>query len=206
MEWRFELRLDSAEIPALSARFGSTDSDEALERELVPAARAQGYLTKPQFLRLAEWKSPRARPHYERNEADAVERATGEALASSDERRRVEALTGLSGVGYPVASVILHWVHPDGYPVLDFRAARAVGIERIPSGSFAFWLGYTHFCRGVAQRNGVSMRELDRALWQFDREVNPPIQTRAASAIASSGEMARPAVRARSAATGPSSR
>ena len=171
--WPFALRFDPAEIAALSSRFGDFPGDEAIEREVVPAARAQGYLTRAQFLRLCEWKSPRPRRLYERNDALAVEKATREALAVPDERRRVEVLVGLSGVGFTVASAILHWVHPDGYPILDYRAVRSAGVDAAAH-NVDFWLAYTAFCRDVARRHGVSMRVLDRALWQFDYEVHPP--------------------------------
>src|SRR5688500_17707683 len=85
--WHFDARHDPAAIAAITGRCRDVGLDGEIEREVVPAARAQGYLTKPQFLRLCEWKSPRARPHYQRNEPSAVERATGEALSTGDERR-----------------------------------------------------------------------------------------------------------------------
>lgn len=35
---------------------------------------------------------------------------------------------------------------------------------------FSFWQEYPGFCRDVAQDCGVSIRTLDRALWQFSKE------------------------------------
>src|SRR5690348_9507960 len=82
----FSLRFDPSEIPALDSRFGDTEADVVLEREVVQPARAQGYLTAPQFMRLCEWKSPRIRPACASNEPALVEEATRIALAAQSEQ------------------------------------------------------------------------------------------------------------------------
>jgi hypothetical protein len=33
--------------------------------------------------------------------------------------------------------------------------------------AFPLWMGYTDFLRGVSADAGVSMRTLDKALWQY---------------------------------------
>jgi hypothetical protein len=167
------LRPDPGSLAALARRFGPVDGDAAIEREIVPAARRQGFLDKPQFLRLCEWKSPRIRPRCAANDALAIEEATRFALATASEPLRIGALTLLDGVAYPVASTILHWVHVDPYPILDRRALWSVGIDRPPgdgSYTFALWRDYTAFCRRLAGEVGLTMRDLDRALWQFAYE------------------------------------
>ena len=78
----------------------------------------------------------------------------------------------LNGVGWPSASTILHFFHNDPYPLLDFRALWSIGIESYKY-SFSFWEKYVDFCRNVANENEVSMRTLDRALWQYSRENQP---------------------------------
>jgi hypothetical protein len=35
---------------------------------------------------------------------------------------------------------------------------------------FKFWSAYTEACRKLSDETGVSMRTLDRALWQFSKE------------------------------------
>jgi len=75
----------------------------------------------------------------------------------------------LSGVGWPMASVILHWCHADPYPILDFRALWSLGLDPLPPYDFDLWRAYTGHCRGLAAA-GVTMRDLDRALWQYSKE------------------------------------
>ena len=52
-------------------------------------------------------------------------------------------------------------------PVLDIRALWSVGLEQKKRISYSFWPDYVQFCWDIANRNGIKMRTLDRALWRF---------------------------------------
>jgi hypothetical protein len=165
----FALRFPPAEIEPLAARFGSTD-DAACE-QAGAAARGRGHYSRPEFLTVCEWKTPRSRPRVERNAAPVVERATRRALGSPEERERMEALVELEGVGVPTASTLLHFAFPDDYPILDVRALESLGhTGRSTAYSLGFWLDYLEACRELAMRHGVSIRTLDKALWQHSKE------------------------------------
>lgn len=79
----------------------------------------------------------------------------------------------LTGVSWPTASVILHFCARDRYPILDFRALWSLGFLRVPAFTFSFWWEYTCFIRGINDRMGLSMRTIDRALWQYSKERQP---------------------------------
>lgn len=129
----------------------------------------QRYLSRDQLHLLARWKSARSAPRVLKNSPAYVEDVTGFALSASDERARIEALTILDGVLWPTASVVLHLFHAEPYPIIDIRALWSVG-EKVPAQyTFGFWTRYVDYCRNVAQSQGVSMRVLDRALWQHSR-------------------------------------
>ena len=84
-------------------------------------------------------------------------------------------LTSLSGVAVPVGSALLHFALPDRYPILDYRALASLGDRRRRTQySIGFWLGYVARCQELARNAGVSVRELDKALWQDSRESDPP--------------------------------
>jgi hypothetical protein len=144
--------------------------DESVEREIGPRARAAGYLTKDDFVVLCEWKTPRSRRLVAGNDAGFVEAVTRTALSTPNERLRIEVLMLLNGVSWPTASVILHFAHGDRYPILDYRAVWTVGVDGAPAYDFPFWAAYTELCRRIADAQGLTMRELDRALWQFSKE------------------------------------
>jgi hypothetical protein len=96
---------------------------------------------------------------------------TRTALSTESEQLRVEVLTLLNGVSWPTASVILHFCHREAYPILDFRALWSLGVEANDVRyNFDLWWGYTQACRRLAEETGLSMRELDRALWQYSKE------------------------------------
>jgi hypothetical protein len=119
---------------------------------------------------VAHWKAPRSAGHVEKNGHDFVKEVSAFAFGAHDERARIESLTLLDGVSWPTASVILHLFHPDPYPILDFRALWSVGLSMPNQYKFSIWWPYVEFCRGIAARNGVDMRTLDRALWQYSKE------------------------------------
>jgi hypothetical protein len=168
----FTLRFDEAEIEDWAARY--TYPHESHMTDVVgPRAKRLGYFSKPDFLDLCRWKSPRSQPRAAANCEQFIREVTHTALSTTSEQLRIEVLTLLRGVGWPTASVILHFAHADPYPILDFRALWSLGIDRIPLYDFPFWLDYTGACRSLAQAAGVSMRTLDRALWQYSKVHQP---------------------------------
>lgn len=168
MTVEFSLRFPVTDVHFWADRYGYADDEPVIQ--LGAEARNRGWLRREELIVMGVWKSPRIRKHLESNAEDVIEEITRFALAARAERARIEALTILAGVGWPMASVILHFCHRDPYPILDFRAVWSLGAEVPSDWSFSFWAGYTEFCRGLAQRAGVSMRTLDQALWQYSKE------------------------------------
>ncbi len=165
---RFRLPFRRSSIARWAARFPG-DGDGRVEA-IGADARRQGFLTREQFLALAEWKTPRSRPRCERNRKEFVEAATLAAFHSKSERFKVEALRLLGGVDWPTASVILHFCDEMPYPILDVRVLWSLGFRKPPAYNCDFWIAYVEFMRKVAGAAGVSMRTLDRALWQYSKE------------------------------------
>jgi hypothetical protein len=93
--------------------------------------------------------------------------------AQSDEAHQIARLVTLRAVGYPVASVILHFAFPDRFMILDVRALDSLGCTGSRSYTPAFWSRYSARAREIAGRLGVSLRTLDKALWEFSKR-HPP--------------------------------
>jgi hypothetical protein len=165
----FRLRFAPARIHHWATRFTASD-DDAVPLAIGRRMRRLGFLTRPDFLRLCEWKSPRSRRQAERNERGFIRAVTATALSTPNERLRIEVLTLLRGVDWPTASVILHFGHRASYPILDVRALWSAGIAKPPRYHFDFWWDFTRFCRRLAQQHSCTMRTLDRALWQYSKE------------------------------------
>ena len=77
-------------------------------------------------------------------------------------------LIGLRGVDVAVASAVLSAIYPERFTIIDFRALASLGVKR-PSPSIDFYLEYLAHCRDLATANGVNLRILDMALWQWSR-------------------------------------
>jgi hypothetical protein len=69
----------------------------------------------------------------------------------------------------PVASAILTTIDPERHTVIDFRALEALGCKS-KDRTIDFYLVYLEACQSLAKTHRVSLRKLDRALWQWSSE------------------------------------
>jgi hypothetical protein len=122
---------------------------------------------------VCSWKTVRSRPKVAANTEAAVVGATGRALAAVDEASRIAALLELEGVGVPTASTLLYFAFPDDYPILDVRALESLGVKPRSTYPVSFWLEYLEACRRIARDADVSIRTLDKALWEHSKELSP---------------------------------
>jgi hypothetical protein len=165
----FEPQFPPSLIEELAERFGYMDDSKLLAAGR--AARERGCYRRAEFLAVCRWKSARSTPRVASNSDRAIASATRLALStSSDERTRMEALTSLAGVGVPTASTLLYFAFPDDYPILDVRALESLGRRGRSVYPVSFWLEYLQACRSLARAHGVSIRTLDKALWQHSKE------------------------------------
>ena len=173
-------RVPYRSVAALLARElagGEEPATAALVARLRPVRRRGGF-TRTEFLRMCRWKSPRAIRRCERNSAARVRRVSRAVFRTRSERRRMELLTGLSGVSVPTASAILTLADPRRYGVLDIRAWQLLfGLGRVgrkPSGrGFALrdWLDYLGELRRHARRLGVPARTVELTLFLCHRKL-----------------------------------
>jgi hypothetical protein len=163
------LRFSEKQIEEIASRYWYPILETTLVN-LRPEVVARGYLLKEELKELAYWKAPKSSRHIDKNSEEYLEEITGIALQARTERARIEVLTNLHGISWPTASVILHFFHRDPYPIMDFRALWSVSLDVPSQYIFEFWWPYVDFCRRVAERNGVNMRTLDKALWQYSKK------------------------------------
>jgi hypothetical protein len=169
---RFSLRFPITQVPEIAARYSYPD--DRLVQAIGERAKANGSYERAEFLAVCRWKTPRSSRLCAENQSDTVGRVTRLALAQdTDEATRIGVHLDLKGVGWPTASVLLHFGARDPYPILDFRALWSLGYDRSPHYSFRFRQAYVAECRRLSGLAGISMRTLDRALWQYSKEHSP---------------------------------
>lgn len=168
MRPRFKLQVPARKLREYQSRY-DIQADPKLDH-LRLVKNEPGYLTPEQLYQICHWKSHRRPALARANPAEFVREITAFAFTAKCEESRIGALTLLRGVGYPTASVILHFCVDNSYPILDWRALESLGIEDPPPYTAEFWVQYTSYCRALARRHGLTVRELDMALWQYSNE------------------------------------
>jgi hypothetical protein len=163
----FTLQFKPAEITGLAERYGYESDNDAL------AAGTQirtGNHGRQNLITIFEWKTKgRGRSRLRKNSDGEIADALNLASLAKTERAAVAVLLGLQGVHVPVASAILTAIYPKRYTVIDFRALEALGCES-KDRSVNFYLAYLKACRQLASEHDVTLRKLDRALWQWSSE------------------------------------
>lgn len=164
---KFVLQFDPLEISKLAGRYGPEQDLEAFK---AGSSIAAGNYTRENLKVIVHWKSPRRIALIDDNTDAEVAKALRFATdVCTSERSAVETLDRLHGVGVPVAFAILTTAHPTKYTIIDFRALESLGVSRW-DGSVNYYLSYLQACRDLAFKHKISLRTLDRALWQWSRE------------------------------------
>ncbi|MDE0427050.1 hypothetical protein F4Y59_02180 [Candidatus Poribacteria bacterium] len=170
------LRFCESEIGYWANRYTERQRSENHTREqqlvgLKSTIQARGgYLVKEELHKVARWKSPRRAVLTLENTDDSIREITESAFGVTDDWTKLLTLTRLQGIGQPTASAILHLFDEGQYPILDIHALWSVGLPWETRNSYPFWPQYIEFCREIANRSSVSMRELDRALWRYSSD------------------------------------
>ena len=166
---KLEIKFDLECVRHWASKYEYEGENDVIQ--LVEEVRSQSYLTKSDLQIVANWKSPRSAGKIETNEENFVQEVTQFALKTEYDKAAIESLTVLYGVGAATASVILHFFHKKDYPILDFRALWSVSLidDDKYYYSYALWSKYVEYCRELAKKEDVSMRTLDRALWQYSK-------------------------------------
>lgn len=165
---RHKLRIPPKELRSYQQRY-DYNADSKLE-PISSLAKSQGYLTVDQLYVLARWKSMRRAELARENPEAFVCEVTLFSFSANFEQSRIGSLVLLRGVQFPTASVILHFCVDSTYPILDFRAIWSLGLEKPSVYTHDYWVNYTGVCRKLADEHGLTVRELDMALWQFSKE------------------------------------
>jgi thermostable 8-oxoguanine DNA glycosylase len=163
----FQLQFDSLLIPDLAKRYSFQEDAEAFS---AGEEIRSGQHTRANLDKIFEWKTNgRGRSRLAKNTDKDIADALRLAIDAKTDRAAVAVLLGLNGVQVPVASAVLTAINPERFTIIDFRALQALSVVQ-PAINVDFYLAYLRKCRELAKENGVSLRTLDRALWQWSKE------------------------------------
>jgi len=169
-----QLQYDPADIPKLSAEYLATlykgRTAAAFDRDMEDAGRriVNGAPTPKNVEEVYRWKSHRRMDLFVQNTEEEIAEAVTGAIAAKTPREAVESLARLKGVGVKMASAILTSMFPELYTVCDFRASEALGVR--DGNDVDFYVEYLDACRRMAKEYGVTLRDFDRANWQWSKK------------------------------------
>lgn len=120
---------------------------------------------------IADWKAARVKGYIKNNDPDYVKEVTKVSFATNNEKLKLEVLTLLDGVSIGMSSAILMFCYPDKYTVMDWRAWKSLEnlgiLKSTIEDTYERYLEYNEACKKIAEENGVYLRVLDKALWQW---------------------------------------
>lgn len=133
----------------------------------------RGYLTRDEFIKICEWKSPRNRRRFENNTDDDIKDVTNRAFSEQNEMEKAFILCKLKGVRIPTASAILSLVDPQHYGVIDWRCWKVFYkfecVSSNPNGvnlTKEDWYLYLTVLRTYAARFKTSVRMVELTLFE----------------------------------------
>jgi thermostable 8-oxoguanine DNA glycosylase len=164
----FQIQFDEKLISEIADRYSFQEDAAALE---AGKQIQKGLYTRNNFEKIFEWKTRgRGRSRLSRNSDGEIEDALRLAGSAKTDRSAVAVLLGLNGVQVPVASAILTALDPERFTIIDFRALEALGTKQ-GAITIDYYLKYLEYCRSLSKKVGLSLRTLDRALWQWSKEI-----------------------------------
>jgi hypothetical protein len=173
----FTLEPADSEIPDLIHQY-----HEDLDSDCFAAGTRirNGDLSKENLRVIYRWKMQSRRylgqeqKYFDKNSDEAVANVLRATINAVDRHRDTERafreLQSLKGIGLPVASAILTAVFPDRFTVIDIMAFRALGVPEETPLSIPLYLRYLAYCGQQAERLAISLRDMDRAIWQWGHD------------------------------------
>jgi hypothetical protein len=165
-------QFDRSEVESLERRFLENQKDAETEAGAFKAGAGIGCgdYSRERLKIIYEWKTGgRGKGRLAENSDEEISDALRLAVAARTARAAIAVLTGLYGVEVPVASAVLTAIDQEQYTVIDVRALESLG-SKSPDRTVDFYLVYLAYCQSKAKEWGISLRTLDRALWQWSKK------------------------------------
>jgi hypothetical protein len=164
----FRPKFDQKMAVKLAEAYEYDDDEPALR---AGKAIAKGNFSPTHLKAIFEWKTGnRGKGRIDRNSDSEIGDALKLAASAKEPRSAISVLIGLHGIQVPVASAIMTAIKPDTYTIIDFRALEALGIRREDQViDLNRYLRYLSFCIKQSAEWKMSLRDFDRALWQWSK-------------------------------------
>lgn len=176
------LKIDNSFIAEWHPKYDEIEADEPDYKYLVAQVKKEldknGTLSKEVFTEILNWKSARVKGKVKWHEFETYENAIRDAfIAEAD--KKLTILCGLYGIGAPVGSTILHFMHPNDFPIIDIRTAESLHHNGYLDSSKTDLSRFAAFRKELLkianECPSFSLREIDRALFAYHKIKLSPV-------------------------------
>ena len=140
-------------------------------------AKGEGFFTMGFLYDIIDWKSPRSKSVWKKNDNEYVKEVSQRFFLLTDDKSRMACLRELHGVAVPVASAILTLLDPNNYGVIDTHVWQLLYQYGLVSEkedgtnlNTGNWLQFLDIIRPLAQHYKVSVRDIERTLFNYHRD------------------------------------
>ncbi len=140
-------------------------------------AKREGFFTMGFLYDIIDWKSPRSKKVWQKNDNEYVKEVSKRFFLLTDDKSRMACLRELYGVGIPVGSAILTVMDPKNYGVIDYHVWQTLFqfeyVTEKEDGkqlSVGNWLQFLAIIRLLAQQYEVTARDIERTLFNYHRD------------------------------------
>lgn len=130
-----------------------------------------GTVSQETFTATINWKSQRAKRKIDIDDFELYQTAITFTFDLPDELK-LSLLCGLDGIGLPVGSTILHFMHPDIFPIIDYRVIQVLydaGLLSSQTISKKTYRKYKVVIEEIVKQTGCNIRTIDRALFAYHK-------------------------------------
>lgn len=169
-------KIDYEFISAWHPKYDQIANDEVEYSNLVALVKKEieqkSTISKENFIRILNWKSPRVKGIVRLNEFGVYEKGISAAY-NAEENEKLKTLLRLHGIGAPVGSAILHFIYPNSFPIIDIRTAETLhyaGRIKSKSTDFSHYASFrSEILKIVRDNPGFTLRDIDRALFAYHK-------------------------------------
>ena len=145
-------------------------AEEELLTQIPTHVEEHGHVEDKELLEnIVLWKFPVVIGNIRENTSTQIRTVTERAFQAESARDAIQVLNGLQGVADSIAGAILMFAYPHRYTVMDPLATNALAALGYWSGETAAvaeqYESYCLRCHELSQQTGLSLRDVDRALY-----------------------------------------
>jgi len=168
--------IDDGFIAEWHPRYDLSEDDQPEYDRLVSTVRKESEeshrVSKQTFTDILNWKATRVKGKIDWAKIDDYLNAIRSCLAD-EKQDRLTVLVELRGIGVPVASTILHFVRPSGFPIMDVRTVEVLhkcGYISHMSRDVKRYAPFRDAILSIQRKSPKwTLREIDRALFSFHK-------------------------------------